>query len=59
MFPQLAPDHIDCFVVQGHRYRLARLRLLDFHRAREAVEEGHRAVERAAHSLAVLNEDGA
>ena len=37
--------------------RLARLRLLDFHRAQEAIEEGHRAVERVAHSLALLNED--
>jgi NTE family protein len=37
--------------------RLARLRLLDFHRAKEAIEEGHRAVERAAHSLALLNEN--
>jgi NTE family protein len=36
--------------------RLAHLRLLDFHRAREAIEEGHRAVERVAHTLAVLNE---
>ena len=36
--------------------RLARFRLLDFHRAKEAIEEGHRAVERVAHSLAVLNE---
>lgn len=36
--------------------RLARLRLLDFHRAKEAIEEGHRAVERVAHSLAVLND---
>ena len=36
--------------------RLARLRLLDFHRAKEAIEEGHRAVERVAHNLAVLNE---
>jgi NTE family protein len=36
--------------------RLARLRLLDFHRAREAVDEGHRAVERVAHSLAALND---
>jgi NTE family protein len=35
--------------------RLARLRLLDFHRAKEAIEEGQRAVERVAHSLAVLN----
>jgi NTE family protein len=36
--------------------RLARLRLLDFHLAKEAIEEGHRAVERVAHNLAVLNE---
>jgi NTE family protein len=34
--------------------RLAHLGLLDFHRAREAIEEGHRAVERVAHNLAVL-----
>jgi NTE family protein len=36
--------------------RLARLRLLDFHRAKEAIEEGYRAVERVAHHLAVLND---
>jgi NTE family protein len=36
--------------------RLARLRLLDFHRAKEAIEEGHRAVERVAHNLAALDE---
>ncbi len=36
--------------------RLAHFRLLDFHRAKEAIEEGHRAVERAAHNLAVLSE---
>jgi NTE family protein len=36
--------------------RLARLRLLDFHRAKEAIEEGHRAVERVAHNLAVLDD---
>jgi NTE family protein len=36
--------------------RLARFRLLDFHRAKEAIEEGHRAVERVAHNLAVLDE---
>jgi NTE family protein len=36
--------------------RLARLRLLDFHRAKEAIAEGHRAVERVAHNLAALNE---
>ena len=35
--------------------RLAHLRLLDFHRAKEAIEEGHRAVERVAHDLALLN----
>jgi NTE family protein len=34
--------------------RLARFRLLDFHRAKEAIEEGHRAVQRVAYSLAVL-----
>jgi NTE family protein len=37
--------------------RLAHLRLLDFHRAKEAIDEGHRAVERIAHNLALLNED--
>ena len=36
--------------------RLARLRLLDFHCAKEAIEEGQRAVERVAHNLAVFNE---
>lgn len=36
--------------------RLASLRLLEFHRAKEAIEEGHRAVERVAHHLAGLNE---
>ena len=35
--------------------RLAHLHLLDFHRAKEAIEEGRRAVERVAHILAVLN----
>lgn len=35
--------------------RLAHLGLLDFHRAKEAIEEGKQAVERVAHSLAVLN----
>ena len=38
--------------------RLAHLRLLDFHRAKEAIEEGHRAVERVAHNLGVLNDRG-
>ena len=37
--------------------RLARLRLLDFHRAKEAIEEGERAVERVAHNLALLHQD--
>jgi NTE family protein len=32
--------------------RLAHLRLLDFHRAKEAIEEGRRAVGRVAHALA-------
>ena len=35
--------------------RLAHLRLFDFHRAKEAIEEGRRAVERVAHNLAVFN----
>lgn len=36
--------------------RLAHLRLLDFHRAEEAIEEGRRAVERVAHGLALFEE---
>ncbi len=35
--------------------RLAHLRLLDFHRAEEAIEEGRHAVERVAHILPLLN----
>jgi NTE family protein len=35
--------------------RLARLRLFDFHRAKEAIDEGYRAVERVASSLADLD----
>lgn len=35
--------------------RLARLRLLDFHCADEAIEEGRRSVERVVHSLEILN----
>jgi NTE family protein len=35
--------------------RLAHLHLLDFHRAKEAIEEGRRAVERVAHNLALVN----
>lgn len=34
--------------------RLAHLRLLDFQRAEEAIEEGRRAVQRVAHNLAEL-----
>jgi NTE family protein len=34
--------------------RLARLRLLDFHRAKESIEEGWRAVERVAHNLSEI-----
>jgi NTE family protein len=34
---------------------LAQLRLLDFHRAKEAIEEGHRAAERVADNFSVLN----
>lgn len=37
--------------------RLARLRLLDFHRAKDAIDEGRRSVERVAQNLAVLNEN--
>ncbi len=36
--------------------RLAHLRLLDFHRAKEAIEEGRRAVERVAHTLGLIKE---
>lgn len=39
--------------------RLARLRLLDFHCAGEAIEERHRAVERVAPNLTLLNENAA
>ena len=35
--------------------RLAHLRLLDFHKAKEAIEEGLSAVERIAHTLDSLN----
>lgn len=35
--------------------RLAHLRLFDFHRAEEAIEEGRRAVERVAYSLEMFN----
>lgn len=35
--------------------RLAHFRLLDFHRAQEAIAEGRCAVERVAHTLALLN----
>lgn len=36
--------------------RLAHLHLLDFRRAKEAIEEGWRAVQRIAHNLATLNQ---
>jgi NTE family protein len=36
--------------------RLAHFRLLDFHRAKEAIEEGRSAVERVAHTLGLLNQ---
>jgi NTE family protein len=35
--------------------RLAHLQMLDYHRAKEAIEEGRRAVERVAPTLALLN----
>jgi NTE family protein len=34
--------------------RLARLRVLEFHRAKEAIEEGRRAGERVAHNLSEI-----
>jgi NTE family protein len=37
--------------------RLAHLRLLDFHRAEEAIEEGRRAVERVAHTIGLFKKD--
>jgi NTE family protein len=36
--------------------RLAHFRLLDFHRGKEAMEEGRRAVERVGHGLALLKQ---
>lgn len=36
--------------------RLAHLRLLDFHRGTEGIEEGYRAVERIAHILGALDD---
>lgn len=36
--------------------RLAHLRLLDFHRAKEGIDEGRRAAERVADSVAALAE---
>jgi NTE family protein len=39
--------------------RLAQLRLLDYHRAKEAIEEGRRAVERVAHMLTLFNKQPA
>jgi NTE family protein len=37
--------------------RLAHLHLLDFHQAKEAIEEGRRAVQRVAHVLAELSHE--
>ena len=37
--------------------RLAHLRLLDFQRAEEAIEEGHHAVQRVAHNLADIHHE--
>lgn len=39
--------------------RLAHLRLLDFHRGREAIEEGRSAVQRVAHNLSLLTQPSA
>jgi NTE family protein len=39
--------------------RVAHLRLLEFHRAKEAIEEGRSAVERVANNLASLPIPGA
>ena len=50
--PRMAGEPPDITVAP----RLARLRLLDFHGAKEAIEEGHRAVERVAHNLGVLDD---
>jgi NTE family protein len=38
--------------------RLAHLHLFDFHRAKEAIEEGHRAVERVADNLGLIEDYG-
>lgn len=37
--------------------RLAHLHLLDFHRAKEAIEEGRLAVQRVAHALPLVNKE--
>jgi NTE family protein len=44
---RLAGDPPDVIIAP----RLAHLHLLDFHRAKEAIEEGRRAVERVAHAI--------
>jgi NTE family protein len=49
---RMAGDPAD-LVVTPH---LAHLRLLDFHRAAEAIDEGRRAVERVAHALPFVRE---
>jgi NTE family protein len=38
---------------------LSHLRLLDFHRAEEAIEEGRRSVQRVAHNLAEIHQEDA
>jgi NTE family protein len=49
---RMAGDPADVVVAP----RLAHLHLLDFHRAEEAIEEGRRAVERVAQTLALIHE---
>jgi NTE family protein len=49
---RMAGDPPDAIVAP----RLSHLGLLDFHRAEEAIDEGRRAVERAAPSLALLHD---
>ena len=49
---RLAGDPPDVIVAP----QLAHVRMLDFHRAKEAIEEGHRAVERVADTLALLQQ---
>jgi NTE family protein len=51
---RMAGDPADLVVAP----RLAHLRLLDFHRAREAIEEGRRAVERVTPALDLVKQQG-